>query len=104
VQHRMAVGAYGSQVFGGVDNCAGRNARDRVYVMDLDKSFPNFSVNETEIEITNFATDSVNLDARSTIDMTAFISSDKDLLRATFGLALRFYLYRFQWRKQQKQR
>src|ERR1700687_2340512 len=65
--------------------------------MDLDESFADISVNESEIEITNFATDSMNLDARSAIDMTAFVSSDKDLLRAAFGLTLGFFLHRFQW-------
>jgi len=56
--------------------------------MDFDESFTDLTVDDSEIEVTHFTADSVDLDTRGSIDLTAFVSSYKNLLRSTFGLAL----------------
>src|SRR4051794_39492489 len=66
-------------------------------MMHFNESVAYLSVDCRKIEAAYLATESMNFDAGSPIDMTALVTSDKDLLRAAFRFPLRFRLHGFQW-------
>ncbi|GAC1515387.1 MAG: hypothetical protein NVS1B11_32330 [Terriglobales bacterium] len=72
-------------------------------MMYFDESFADRAVHRGEVEAADFATYSMNFNARGPVDMAALVSSDKDLRRAALGLAFKFRINRLQ-RHQRKNR
>ena len=85
MQHCMAIGAYRDQIFEWIHRVIGLQHCNWSFVMNMHKTFADFSVFRFEVHVTDLANSTIVFETCSTCFGIAFVCIDSNSASASFN-------------------